>query len=68
MKKLLLAAVVLAGTASMTSCKKDYSCECTSGTDTYKLEIQDAKKKDAKAACDTWSALYTFGGGSCELK
>lgn len=67
MKKVLLIAVV--GVAfAVTSCKKDYVCECTQGSSTYSLTIQDAKKKDADAACDTWGVLYTLGGGTCELK
>lgn len=67
MKKVIMIAVV-GGAFALTSCKKDYSCECTSGGQTYTLTIQDAKKKDADAACDTWGTLYTLAGGSCELK
>ncbi|MCB9222808.1 MAG: hypothetical protein H6582_01420 [Crocinitomicaceae bacterium] len=68
MKKVLIAVVVLAGSMSMTSCKKDYTCDCTVSGSTYSLTIPDAKKKDAESACDTWGTLYTLGGGSCELK
>jgi hypothetical protein len=32
-----------------------------------KTPINDAKKKDAKEACDALGVLYSLGGGSCEL-
>ena len=71
MKKLLLSAAAFALVAStMTSCKKDYSCDCTytvgGVTETDKYPIKDAKKKDAEAACDTWSLLHSTDG-KCEL-
>ena len=68
MKKVIAITLVGGAFVALTSCKKDYSCECTASGQTYTLSIQDAKKKDAEAACDTWSALYTLGGGTCELK
>lgn len=42
---------------ALTSCKKDYTCECTTtvvGLDpiTQNYELKDAKKKDAEDACD----------------
>jgi hypothetical protein len=73
MKKLFLSIAALAFIAtSMTSCKKDYSCDCTydDGTGTMvteKTPIKDAKKKDAEEACDALGLLYTLGGGKCEL-
>jgi hypothetical protein len=67
MKKVMMIAIV-GGAFALTSCKKDYSCECTSGGSTYTLTIADAKKKDAENACDTWGVLYTLGGGTCTLK
>jgi hypothetical protein len=67
MKKVMMIAIV-GGAFALTSCKKDYSCECTSGGMTYTLTIADAKKKDAESACDTWGVIYTLGGGSCTLK
>lgn len=52
----------------LTSCKKDWTCECTysdpTGDIVTTLEINDAKKKDAEAACDALGLL----GASCELK
>jgi hypothetical protein len=66
MKKITFV-IAAVGLISMTSCKKDYTCTCTDGTDTEKFEFKDAKKKDAKNACDTWNSLYAIGGGSCSL-
>ncbi len=66
MKKLLpIAAMALLATA-FTSCKKDYTCECTTtepGTTaiTTKFTLNDQKKKDADAACNAKSTSYTVG-------
>lgn len=68
MKKVLLFVAVV-GTIGMTSCKKDYTCECTyeilGETETHSFEIENAKKSDAEDAC-----TYTVSGSSasCELK
>lgn len=75
MKKfsMVAAAALLVGTL-FTSCKKDYSCECTykdangntatAGTGTFK-----ATKADAKKSCDALNTTYAqFAGVSCELK
>jgi len=59
MKKVILAAVVL-GAISFTSCKKDYTCECTSSftingattTSTYKYNLKESKKSAAYAVCE----------------
>lgn len=70
MKKVFFAAAFIAGTALMTSCKKDYTCECTADDDFWNVSYtQNMKKKDAQDWCDTWD---TNSGGvdgwSCELK
>jgi hypothetical protein len=67
MKK-VLAIAVLGGLFSLTSCKKDRSCECcydflgSKSCTTYTAKL---KKKDAQAWCEGSgsSSLY-----SCELK
>jgi 5-enolpyruvylshikimate-3-phosphate synthase len=68
MKKVFLAAVVLAGTFSMTSCKKDWNCDCTIAGQTTTSVIQDVNKSDAEDACNALSVAAAFAGGSCELK
>ena len=66
-KATIIAAAAIIG-LSFSSCKKDYTCTCTiPGSDPEVLEIKDAKKGDAKDACDTFGLLYTFAGGSCSL-
>lgn len=70
MKKVLFLSLVLGGLA-LTSCKKDYTCECTFeieglGKQTHSFEIKDAKKKDAEDGCK-----YQAPGGitaNCDLK
>jgi len=67
---------VFAGVAmlALASCKKDYTCECTVTANgisiPYTAEFKDAKKKDAKEACDALQTTYSAGGAtaSCTLK
>ena len=55
MKKIsLILSFAFFGMLAMSSCKKDYTCECIDTTDklvTKKMTITD-KKKDAEKACD----------------
>jgi hypothetical protein len=70
MKKLsLLSIAALFVATTFTSCKKDYTCECTDKIDNTvdKFEYKKVKKADAEDACNTTSALYSIGGGSCTL-
>jgi hypothetical protein len=60
MKKILSLLVLFFFVASLSSCKKDYVCEC-SITDTagnaqiITKEYNDVSKKDAKAACESFN-------------
>lgn len=59
----------LIAAASLTSCKKDYTCECKNSLGTItNIPINDAKKSDATDACNASDVLYKLGGGSCTLK
>lgn len=51
---------------ALTSCKKDYVCECTDPTDNSKVEItySNTLKKTAEDACK----ILEIGGDNCELK
>jgi hypothetical protein len=51
-KTVILACATLFFAATMTSCKKDYTCTCKIFGQTSTSEIKDAKKKDAESACD----------------
>jgi hypothetical protein len=72
MKKVLTIAAVVALTASFTSCKKDYTCDCTytyevlgvEETVDYTYEYNKVKKKDATEACDAANAV---SGYECTL-
>ncbi len=51
MKKLIYAAAFLfVGTIALSSCKKDWTCDC--GSEEFNYTIKDAKKKDAEAQCE----------------
>jgi len=67
MKKVVLVAAV--AMLSLASCKKDYTCECTtaSGIKTSTV-FKDAKSSEAEDACSTLSTLSSISGGSCEIK
>lgn len=78
MKKTVLAIAVLFVTLS--SCTKDYSCTCVetdvyegiTTTYTYDYKIEEAKKSDARAACNEATIVFTeenySGKTKCELK
>ena len=70
MKKIVPVVLIAAfGLVSLASCKKNYTCTCKSSTGatvaTY--PFTKVKKKDAKAACDTWNSSLAVSGGSCSL-
>lgn len=73
MKKILLIAGVIC--LGMSSCKKDYTCECTtaypSGSQTVSFTV-NAKKKDADAACTALQTTVQSGTTtitqSCKIK
>lgn len=69
MKKILLVAVV-AGFA-MTSCKKNYTCECTvtaGGQTTTTSSTAKLKKKDAETWCTAQKGSAPGSSYSCGLK
>lgn len=71
-KNYFLPAFFILSVVAFSSCKKDYTCECTykdsfNAPQTISIEYKDVKKSDAKDACANW----TISGGSdfnCELK
>jgi hypothetical protein len=74
MKKIAaIAAVALIGVIVLPSCKKDYTCVCTTTiagapAQTSEFSLGKQSKKDAEAAC---SAKVTTGGVAvmeCKLK
>lgn len=70
MKKLVVLGLVVAGFA-MTSCKKDYTCECTfTSIPTINIEYTKVKKADAETSCDAAETTYKVGdsGANCTLK
>lgn len=68
MKKLFVAAFVIGAVTVVTSCKKDYTCECTVLGFTGDTTLVDYSKKDAKAYCDGQNTAAAIFGGSCSLK
>jgi hypothetical protein len=51
-------------TIALSSCKKDYVCECTTNGVTTKVTLSNTTKKLASDACD----VYKIAGVTCELK
>lgn len=68
MRKLILATVVIGAVTLATSCKKDYTCECTLLGQTDDTTLVGMSKKDAKDYCDDQNTLISIFGGSCDLK
>lgn len=66
MKKIAPIVAIALG-AMFTSCKKDYTCNCTMQGVSYPIELKDVKKSDAKDACQAAGSIYILGGGSCSL-
>ncbi len=71
-KSIAILSLVAFSTIFMSSCKKDYTCECvfTNGTPTISLPIEKAKKGDAEDTCDAAKSTYTLADPavSCKLK
>lgn len=60
MKKLFVLGAL--GIFALSSCKKDYTCECTSTGYSQSYKYEGYKKKDAVETCDkqeeTFKAIY----------
>jgi hypothetical protein len=72
MKRFLSIAAVAVALVSLSSCKKDYTCTCTfsgagAGLPNAVLQINDAKKADAKETCDNAETTYASINGVCTL-
>jgi len=74
-KTIIFGAIALLGASSLTSCKKTWSCECTTsllGTTTSStISIPDQRKSDAKTICENADSPYDNSSDismSCELK
>lgn len=72
MKRVILVAAV--SIMALASCKKDYTCECTSSTGSVtSFPIENSTKSDAEEGCDGTGASVTIGGTvvsstTCKLK
>ncbi|MCD6366355.1 MAG: hypothetical protein J7L46_02325, partial [Bacteroidales bacterium] len=65
MKKLFLAVVAIGFIASVSSsCKKDYTCECTVSGTAVNLEYTKMKKADAEDACSQAETTYKISDAS----
>ena len=67
MKRFFALATVSVALISLSSCKKDYTCECTTtiGGTVYGTPVTTTindKKDEAKTACENGSSSTTFAG------
>jgi hypothetical protein len=60
---LALAATVL----SMSSCRKDYTCTCTTLESTERHTFSNLKRVDAEDACQAKDLVVRLQGGQCTL-
>ena len=74
MKKTIFIAIALIGTVTFTSCKKNYTCTCTtvvggaSTTETH--DLGDETHHDAQNSCDNYQTQANSslpGGTTCHL-
>ena len=68
---LKVAAILALGMISLASCKKDYTCECTTGNETALVttsEIKNKTLKDAKKACENGSGTTLGVTRTCKIK
>lgn len=63
----ILAIAVVAMTFGLTSCKKDWTCTCTSSGSSSSITIPDAKKGDAEDACEALEFSAFGTSQTCEL-
>lgn len=63
MKKVFTIALAF-GALTLTSCKKDWTCECNLGSYT----IKDMTRKDAKVECDKGDVSILGYTNECKLK
>ena len=63
-QKITLFLLTCVPTCVLTSCKKDYVCECVTIYNTTNTTIHDTKKK-AEAKCEE---TILAGGGTCKIK
>lgn len=68
MKKLFMVTLLAGGITAITSCKKEFTCQCTVFGFTDDTTLVDVSKSEAKDYCDDQDAGLTLFGGSCELK
>ena len=62
MKKVL--AVAILGVIVLSSCKKDYTCECKGDMINISIAMDKQKKKDAENSCDAAETTYKGGDAS----
>ncbi|MNU69524.1 hypothetical protein D3C71_589100 [compost metagenome] len=70
MKKFVLF-VAAAATLGLTSCKKDWTCECTFDGETTSTPINGKTKKDAEAQCEgkaSIGGITVSTGSNCTTK
>ena len=75
MKKGLLSLLALAALAtSLTSCKKDFTCNCTYTDDdgtavTIPATIEDSRRPEASLTCEAMEITYSiWDDAKCKLK
>jgi hypothetical protein len=71
MKKMILGVAALS-LLTLASCKKDYTCECTTsvtGFDDISVSTTiNETKKNAEEACEAGAATTSFSSVTCEIK
>ncbi|MCB9222807.1 MAG: hypothetical protein H6582_01415 [Crocinitomicaceae bacterium] len=68
MKKVFSVGFLIATLTLLSSCRKEWDCECTVSGSTSSSKISDATKSEAEDACMALDEAAAIAGGNCELK
>lgn len=68
MKKFAPIVAIIALGAMFTSCKKEYTCECTMNGTPYATYTIKNKKSAAQSACDGYKVTVGTTTVACDLK
>ncbi len=76
MKKIILLGSVAFVALSMSSCKKEWTCTCTSSysvngvtsSASASATTEKMSKKDAEDACESGSVSTSYGSVKCEIE
>lgn len=59
--------ILIAILSCLSACEKEYTCVCTDGVDTKRINIAKSTRSEAQDVCSEWDAYWSLSAGSCSL-